>query len=128
MSTQRFGHSVELVIDNDIYQAYLNSSLTAKSFMRKLPLTFSMTRYEHDFCGEASSLPTEPEDLHPGWKNGDIGYGGGWFSLLLSGEEISSAYQDMMIIGKLDDNALERLRVLSGSITVMIRRPHSSVL
>lgn len=100
--------------------ATLNNTKTAREFAKLLPFQCHATHYEFDFCAVADkNLPTEASEQTKGWKNGDIGYGGGWFSVLVDGEEQSQSYQ-MMIIGHIDEDYLDTARHIQGSVEIKV--------
>lgn len=113
---------VKLNLGDVTVTATLNDTVTAKAFAAQLPFTVSVSRYENDYCGPAEDLQTDPAQLQDGWNNGDIGYGDGYFSLLFDGEEISSQYRNMMIIGRLDDESLAQVRQQGRALNITVER------
>lgn len=111
---------ITLRIGNAVIPAVLNETLTAREFCKRLPFTVTASRGEFDFCGTAANLPCKETERQTGWKNGDIGYSRGWFALFHSGEEQSSGYTGEMIIGHIDEEYLETVRGLSGSVNITI--------
>lgn len=100
--------------------ARLNDTVTAQEFEKLLPFHCQATHHEFDFCAVADrTLPTKASEQTQGWKNGDIGYGGGWFSVLLDGEEQSQSYQ-MMIIGHMNEEYLDAARAIPGRVDIMV--------
>jgi hypothetical protein len=93
-----------------ILRAVLNDTVAAKDFMKRLPFTVSGYDSGTDYCCSAASGLYDPMETQTGWKNGDISLGGGWFALLYGGQEQSSVYRDMMIIGHIRDEDLERVK------------------
>lgn len=55
-----------------------------------------------------------------GWKNGDISLGGGWFALLYSGDEKSAIYHNMMIIGHIADENLDKVKTMQKRVSLTI--------
>lgn len=102
--------------------ATLNNTLTAQEFKKILPFTCRTTHYDLDFCGSVSKpLPEKSGERYDGWKNGDIAYGDGWFSVLVDGEEISAEqYGKHMVIGHIDESYLDRVRAIKGSVTIKV--------
>lgn len=114
------GTPVTLTIGDTVIPAKLNDTVTAKAFIEQLPFTVSASKMQYDFCGTVEPLPYEDAERQAGWKNGDIGYSNGWFALFHSGEEESSGYTTEMIIGHIDDEYLETVRSMSGSIPITV--------
>ena len=83
--------------------AVLNDTVAAKDFETRLP--FHTAGYDSgiDYCCTSKEGKSDPNERQAGWKNGDINLAGGWFALLYAGEEGSKAYEDLMIIGRLED-------------------------
>ena len=111
---------VTLTVGKTQIAAALNDTVTARAFRKLLPFTVSLSRFEHDYCGNAATLDTDKSQLRDGWTNGDIGYGGGYFSILFGGQEVSNQYKGMMIIGHVDEEHLDAVRQLGGSIVVTV--------
>lgn len=51
--------------DTVIY-GVLNDSQTAQALIEKLPITQSVSRYSHDFCGVTEDLPYNEDEVHYG--------------------------------------------------------------
>ena len=102
--------------------AVLNNTLTATEFIKRLPFRLAVSKSNLDFCGAVSSLPSKASEQQAGWKNGDIGYGRGWFALFHSGEEQSSSYTNEMIIGYIDKDYIEVLRDMTGTIEIIVEQ------
>lgn len=98
--------------------ATLNDTVAAKDFEKRLP--FSVTCHDSgiDYSGSAVVCRFNPTEIQKGWQNGDISLGGGWFAILYDGEEQSESYDQMMIIGHIDD--LEEVKKLPDTIKVTI--------
>jgi hypothetical protein len=111
---------VTLTIEDVVVPATLNNTVTAQAFIERLPFTVTASKAEYDFCGTTGDLPCKETERQAGWKNGDIGYSRGWFALFHDGEEHSSSYTSEMIIGHIDDEYLETIRGLSGSIKITV--------
>ncbi len=119
---QSEGTPVVLTIGTVKIPAHLNTTVTAQRLVERLPYTVRAQRFADDYCGTAEPLETDPSELQAGWKDGDIGYGGGYFSILLQGQEHSQSYTDMMIVGHIDDTCLAVVRELPASVTVTVDR------
>ena len=111
---------ITLRIGKAVIPAVLNETLTAREFCKCLPFTVTASKGEFDFCGIAGSLACQETERQNGWKNGDIGYSRGWFALFHSGEDQSSGYTGEMIIGHIDEEYLETVRRLNGSVNITI--------
>ena len=116
------GTAITLTIGNTVIPAVLNNSVTARDLISRLPLTISLHRYSHDFCGIMSNpLKHDPTDVQHGWKNGDIHFAtdGPYFVLFFADEEISKQYGNQVHIGKMNVD-LKKLRDLGSDINVKI--------
>lgn len=83
--------------------AVLNDTVAARDFVKRLPFHTSGYDSGIDYCCTAEEGKSNPKECQRGWKNGDINLAGGWFALLYDGEEQSESYEDLMIIGRLND-------------------------
>ncbi len=95
---------IELVFGSVILPAVLNGSEAARAFARLLPLDISLRGTGVALCGALPEpLPVEPEQMHSGWRDGDINYcpEGGWLSVLVGDEENSARYGDQVTLGRL---------------------------
>ena len=115
------GTPIKLHFGDKVIPGRLNDSVTAQGFIAKLPLTVSMNRYSHDFCGRFDELPYAPEDVHFGWLNGDIDYAtdAPWFTILFADEENSEQYGYQVNIGVIDC-PLSEISSLQGSYEVYV--------
>ncbi|MGI6032125.1 MAG: cyclophilin-like fold protein [Coriobacteriales bacterium] len=105
--------------------AELNDTETARAFASHLPTTIHVNGTGVDFCGRMPfSLPYEESQVHRGWTNGDVNYnpGGGWFAVLYDDEESSTAYGDQVVMGRIADKDLPRIRALAGSYDLVIEK------
>lgn len=93
-----------------VIRASLNDTVAAKDFEKRLPFKCSGYDSGIDYCCNAANGVYDPTELQYGWKNGDISLGDGWFALLYGGEEQSKAYNNMMIIGHIDEADLSAVR------------------
>lgn len=114
------GTKVNLKIGDTVIPATLNNTVAAQEFIKKLPFTVSASKGEFDYCGMGGDLKYDKNETQAGWKNGDIGYARGWFALFHGGEDQSSSYTSEMIIGHIDDEYLETVRNLPGSVTIVV--------
>lgn len=92
--------------------AELKDTRSAENFAAKFPFHTSGYNSGVDYCCAADTSSSFAEDEQIGWKNGDIGFGGGWFSILFAGQEQSSAFTDMVIVAHVDEEDLEIVRTL----------------
>ena len=111
---------ITLTTGTTVIPATLNNTLTAQRFKDQLPFTITLQRYSDDYCGTAAPLPSDEAEQQAGWKNGDIGHFGGWFTILFDGQEHSHSHTEVMIIGRVDDGYLDTVRTLGSSITVTV--------
>ena len=92
-----------LNINNKKIPATLNDTVAAKDFETRLPFTVQGHDSGIDYCCVAKEGKYDSNERQTGWKNGDINLAGGWFALLYGGEEQSMDYEDLMIIGRVDN-------------------------
>ncbi|MEV7391991.1 cyclophilin-like fold protein [Streptomyces sp. NPDC091215] len=111
---------ITLTAGNTVIPAALNGTLTARRFKDELPFTITLQRYSDDYRATAAPLETDESQQQSGWKNGDIGYFGGWFTILFDGQEHSRNHTGVMIIGRVADGYLDTVRGLDGTITVTV--------
>lgn len=111
---------IKLTIGSTVIPAILNGTVAAKEFIKKLPFSLSAGKGEFDYCGMGGNLKHDPKETQAGWKNGDIGYARGWFALFHNGEEQSQSYTSEMIIGHIDDNYLDLVRKMPGSVKIVV--------
>ncbi len=104
-------------------KATLNQTESAQALVKKLPYKIGVSRATDDICGVAvGTLPENKDETVNTWKLGEIGWFGGWFTILLDHEEKFTKMPDIMIIGKIDDEDLSKAKALSGSINLTIRK------
>ncbi|MGE4552269.1 MAG: cyclophilin-like fold protein [Desulfovibrionaceae bacterium] len=116
------GAEIRLVVGDTVIPAVLNGCRSARALMERLPYTIRLSRYEHDYCGVMDkALPYAPEDVHGGWRNGDIAFAlsGDYFAILYKDEEISEQYDGMVTLGALT-GPLAVMDTLGGAISVTI--------
>lgn len=103
--------------------ATLNDTLAGRLLAERLPYSVSGNRSQYDYCcPEDRPLEHDPAELQDGWTNGDLLYSGGWFAILFAGEEVSKSYTDHMIVGRIDERYLEKVRALGSSISLTMER------
>lgn len=107
---------IKILANGTEIPAMLNDTVAAKDFEGRLPFKVRGSDSGIDYCCVASEGACDEDERQAGWKNGDISLSGGWFALLYDGEEQSSAYEDMMIIGHIDEENLQQVRSLPRSV------------
>ena len=112
--------NITITDGNTTLRAILNDTVAARDFAKRLPVT--VTGYDSgvDYCCSAENGRYDPMETQTGWKNGDISLGSGWFALLYGGQEQSSKYRNMMIIGHLEDGDLEKVKEMPEKVTLRI--------
>lgn len=98
--------------DGKEIHASLKNTKSAEKFAALFPYHASGYDSGIDYCCAADTEHNFEEDVQTGWKNGDVGFGGGWFSILYAGEEQSSAYTDMVIVAHVDESDLKLVKQL----------------
>lgn len=115
--------AVNISVGDTRIPATLNDTVTGRALADRLPYTVSGHRAEFDYCCTADRpLATDPAELQDGWSNGDLLYSGGWFAILFDGEEVSKSYTDQMIVGRIDEGHLDKVRNLGASITLTMEK------
>ncbi len=82
--------------------AVLNDSKSSQNLINQLPYTVKLYKYEHDYCGIMNDpLEYENNDLHNGWKNGEIAFAadGNYFTILYRDEDISQQFGNLVTLG-----------------------------
>lgn len=105
-------------------KATLNNTLTAQEFIKLLPYTVTVSRAADDLCGSVrEKLPSNSSEGKKSWKIGEIGWFGGWFTILVDNEERFSSMpgQGVMIIGKIDDEYIDTVKSFTGSVEIKVR-------
>ena len=110
--------NIILHIEDRKIPAVLNDTVAAKDFATRLPFHTSGFDSGIDYCCIAEEGKSDSKERQAGWKNGDINLAGGWFALLYGGEEQSKSYQNLMIIGRLND--VNDLKGLPKSIDITV--------
>lgn len=105
-------HAITITSGKIVLHAMLNDTVASRDLFGRLPLTVGGYDSGIDYCCTLDSGAFDPAEMQTGWKNGDISLGGGWFALLYGGQEQSSAYRDMMIVGRIDDADLKLVKSL----------------
>lgn len=115
------GTKIKMTFGDTIIYGVLNDSETAKALIKKLPITQSVSRYSHDFCGVTEELPYNEEDVHYGWLNGDIDYAidAPYYTILFEDEDISEQYDYQVNIGVIT-SPISDITKLDGSYDITI--------
>ena len=115
------GTKINMIFGDTVIPGVLNNSETAKALIEKLPMTQSVNRYSHDFCGVTEELPYNADEEHYGWLNGDIDYAtdAPYFTILFEDEDVSEQYGNQVNIGVITC-PLEQIADLDGSFDVRI--------
>jgi hypothetical protein len=115
------GTRINMYFGDTLITGVLNDSETAQALIKKLPITQSLNRYSHDFCGITEDLPYKEEEVHYGWLNGDIDYAinAPYFTILFEDEDASEQYGDQVNIGVIT-TPLSEIAALEGSYNVRI--------
>ena len=101
--------------------ATLNDTVTAQEFMKLLPYEVTVSRAADDLCGSVSEeLDSDAGENSDGWKLGEIGWFGGWFTILVD-NEAAFANHSVMIIGTVDEADLPYVQSLTGQVDISIR-------
>lgn len=111
---------IKITDGKTVLRAVLNDTVAARDFEKRLPFTVSGYDSGIDYCCTAASGVYDPMETQCGWKNGDISLGGGWFALLYGGQEQSSEYRNMMIIGHIYDEDLELIKEMPGKVNLTV--------
>lgn len=112
--------NIRIIAGGIVIPASLNDTVAAKDFEKRLPFTVTGNDWGIDFCCVAVEGESDPKEKQTGWKNGDINLAGGWFALLYDGEEQSSSYKDMIIIGHIEKENLSLVEKLPEKATFTI--------
>ena len=103
--------------------ATLNNTLTAREFIKILPYSVTVSRAADDLCGSVSEkLPEDRSEGKKSWKIGEIGWFGGWFTILVDHEEKFSNMPGVMIIGKIDDEDIDSVKAFTGRVDITVRK------
>ena len=99
----------------------LNATAAAESFKELLPFSITVSRAADDLCGSVSQqLNVDPGENRNSWKLGEIGWFGGWFTILLDHEDNFSSMPGITIIGTIDEEDLETVQSFSGRIDISV--------
>jgi len=116
------GTPILMEMNGTVVKATLNDTRTAKEFLKLLPYSVTVSRAADDLCGTVrEKLPSNSSEGKREWKLGEIGWFGGWFTILVDHEEKFANMPGIMIIGKVDEEYLGFIKGLSGTVKIQIR-------
>ncbi len=102
-------------------KAHLNETLTAQEFTALLPYSVTVSRASDDLCGTVTEdLQSDPQEGKHGWEIGEIGWFGGWFTILVDHEENFADMDGIMVIGKVDDEYLDIIADFRGQVDITV--------
>lgn len=114
--------AITLTIGETVLEGYLNDSRSARDLISRLPVTITLNKGTHDYCGGITpALAYDESDVQNGWKNGDLAFWtvGNDFVIFHSDEENSSSTSNIVHIGAVTSD-LETVRSLGQRIDVTI--------
>ena len=86
-----------------------------------MPYSISVNRAPEDLCGAASEvLPTDAAEGRTEWELGEIGWSGGWFTILCDNEEQFAHRPGIPIIGKISDADMAYVSSLKGTVDITV--------
>ena len=114
--------AITLTVGETVLEGYLNNNRSARDLISRLPVTVSLNRGSHDYCGDITpALAYDESDVQHGWKNGDLAFwtAGNDFVIFHSDEENSSSTGNIVNIGAVTSD-LEVVRSLGQRIDVTV--------
>lgn len=114
--------AITLTVGETVLEGYLNENRTTRDLLSRLPVTVTLNRGVHDYCGGISpALAYDENDVQYGWHDGDLAFwtAGDDFVIFYDDEEKSSSSGDLVIIGAVTSN-METVRSLGQNISVTI--------
>lgn len=122
MDSQQEGTPVILEMNGKEVKGTLNNTLTAQEFIKLLPYSVTVSRAADDLCGSVSEdLASDRSEGQSSWKIGEIGWFGGWFTILVDNEEKFANMRGVMIIGKIDDEYIDTVKSFTGRVEITVR-------
>ncbi len=116
------GTPVILEMNGTEVGAVINTTLAGREFLKMLPYSVSVSRAADDLCGTVrEELPSDPSEGRTSWKIGEIGWFGGWFTILVDHEEKFSNMPGIPIIGKINDEDMSIVKSFKGRVDIKIR-------
>jgi Domain of unknown function (DUF369). len=98
----------------------LNDTAAAKEFFKRLPVEYAGKRLKDNYCFCAPIGCYDPQETQAGWKNGDISLARGHFRILFDGEEESSQYTGLMVIGHLEEKQRKMIQEFPETLRLKI--------
>lgn len=98
----------------------LNQTVAAKELRKRLPLRLSGRRKKDNYCFPAAIGCYDPQETQSGWKDGDISIAQGHFRILFDGEEESSEYMGIMVIGHIKKEDLKKIQQFPDTMRLTI--------
>lgn len=101
---------------------FINNTVTAQAFLQLLPYTVTVNRAADDLCGTVlEELPVDAAETKTEWKIGEIGWFGGWFTILCDHEEQFSNMPGISIIGTINDEEIPFVASLTGTVDIAVK-------
>jgi hypothetical protein len=121
-STEEDGMRVQITIGDQHFQATLDDSAAARDLAAQLPLTVEMS--DHGAVEKTGPLPSPLSlDGQPAGADPDVGdvgyYAPGNDLVLYYGDQ--SYYDGIVVLGRLQGDAAERIASMDGSIKVLLQ-------
>ncbi|MGD1819035.1 MAG: cyclophilin-like fold protein [Pleomorphochaeta sp.] len=111
-----------LEMNGKIIHGTLNDTQSAQAFKELLPFSVTVSRAADDLCGSVSEdLPFDPTEGKKEWKIGEIGWFGGWFTILVDHEEQFKNMPNISIIGSIDKSDIETVKAFKNRIDIIIK-------
>jgi len=114
---------ITIAIGEQRFHATLSDSAAARDLVAQLPVTIDMT--DHGGVEKTGALPSalsldgEPEGADP--DVGDLGYYAPGNDLVLYYGD-RTYFPGIVILGRLDGNAAQRISAMNGSVTATVER------
>ncbi len=111
-----------MTINGTEYGMAITDTTIGRAFAKKLQdegsYTVTGSRAEDDICcSESETLETDPTENMP-WVCGGVAWTGDWFTVWVSKE---AAGRDMPVVAQIDEEHLEELQALNGSMEIEVR-------
>ena len=110
---------VKVTMNDTVVYALINDTETGKAFLELLPFHVTGYRAAIDICCSVSQQLPHNSDEDEEWNIGEIGWFGGWFTILCDNEEQFRG-QVRAIIGKFEDEYINTVTSLSGNIDITV--------
>lgn len=66
-------------------------------------------------------MPSDPAEGKNSWKVGEIGWFGGWFTILVDHEEKFTNMPGIMVIGQVEPDYLDTVAALRGRVDITVK-------